>query len=132
MLGATIHTPASVRGSEAGKSWKHTEIRGARPPYLDSAGKKLVLFLASIAFLLTPLVPIPVFSQVASGTLSGTVTSETGSRIPNAHLSIRNTGNGKTVSTKGKEDGSYSVSNRCQETTRLRLQLRVSLRPARP
>jgi len=61
--------------------------------------------------LLTLLVPFLVFSQVAAGTLSGTVVSESGSRILNAHLSIRNTGNGKTVFTNGKEDGSYSVPN---------------------
>jgi hypothetical protein len=69
---------------------------------------KLVLFLAPIAFLHSLLVPIPVFSQVAARTLSGIVTGESGSRIPNPHLSIR-TGNGDTVSVIGIEDGSYSV-----------------------
>ncbi len=98
MSGTTINAPAGVHGSE-------------RPSHLDLAGKKLVLFVASMAFLLTPLVPFPVFSQVAAGTLSGTVTSESGSPIPNAHLSIRNTGNGKIIFTNGKEDGSYSVAN---------------------
>jgi len=111
MFGTTTNAPAGVHGSEAGKGWKHRGVRGAGPSHLDFARKKLVLFIASIAFLVTLLVPFLVFSQVAAGTLSGTVTSESGSRIPNAHLSIRNTGNGKTVFTNGKEDGSYSVPN---------------------
>jgi len=111
MHGTTINAPVGVHGSEAGKGWKHRDIRGARPSHLDLVRKKLVLFLASIAFLITLLVPFLVFSQVPAGTLSGIVTSESGSRIPNAHFSIRNTGNGKTVFTNGKEDGSYSVPN---------------------
>ncbi len=111
MSGTTINAPAGVHGGVAGKGWKPRDIRGARPSHLDLVGKKLILFVASIAFLLTLLAPFLVFSQVAAATLSGTVTSESGFRIPNAHLSVRNTGNGKTVFTNGKEDGSYSVPN---------------------
>src|SRR5467141_81544 len=111
MSGTAINPLGGVCGSEVGKGWKHSDIREARPSHLDLVRKKLVPFVASIAFLLTVLVTFPVFSQVPAGTLSGIVTSESGSRIPNAHLSIRNTRNGKTVLTNGKEDGSYSVSN---------------------
>src|SRR6267143_570918 len=111
MSDTAINAPAGIRGSEAGKGCKRSDIRRSRPSHLDLVRKKLVLFLASIAFLLTLLVPFPVFSQVAAGTLSGTVTSKSGSRISNAHLSIRNTGNGKTVFTNGKEDGSFGVPN---------------------
>src|SRR5882672_8418772 len=111
MSGTAINPLGGVCGSEVGKGWKHSDIREARPSHLDLVRKKLVPFVASIAFLLTVLVTFPVFSQVPAGTLSGIVTSESGSRIPNAHLSIRNTGNGKTVFTNGKEDGSYSVPN---------------------
>jgi len=123
MSGTAINPPGGVCGSEVGKGWKHSDIREARPSHLDLVRKKLVPFVASIAFLLTVLVTFPVFSQVPAGTLSGIVTSESGSRIPNAHLSIRNTRNGKTVLTNGKEDGSYSV---------LPPLLRVSSRHARP
>ncbi len=111
MSGITAQTSGGIVGCEAGKSWMHREIRGARPSDLDSLSGKLILYLASIAFLLTLLAPFVVFSQMAARTLSGTVTSVSGSRIPNAHLSIRNTGSGETVSATGKEDGSYTVPN---------------------
>ncbi|HYR89898.1 MAG TPA: carboxypeptidase regulatory-like domain-containing protein, partial [Terriglobia bacterium] len=111
MSGTTIGTPVGVHGSEPRKGSKHRDIRGAHPSHPGLVGKKLVLFLASMAFLPTLLVPVVVFSKVPAGTLSGTVASESGSRIPNAHLSIRNTGNGKTVFANGKKDGSYSVPN---------------------
>ena len=109
MSGITAKTPGGVQRSEAGKIWKQRAVRGARLLQVVFARRKLVLFLASTAFLLILLVPIPAFSQVTAGTLSGTVTSESGSRIPNAHLSIRNAGNGKTVLADGKEDGTFSV-----------------------
>src|SRR5882672_3800363 len=111
MSGTAINPPGGVCGSEVGKGWKHSDIREARPSHLDLVRKKLVPFVASIAFLLTLLLPFLVFSQVPAGTLSGIVTSESGSRISNAHLSIRNKKNGKTVVVNGKEDGSYSVPN---------------------
>jgi hypothetical protein len=90
MSGTTINPPVGVRGSESGKGWKHRDACGARPSHLDLIRKKLFLFIVSIAFLLTLLAPFLVFSQVTAGTLSGTVTSESGFRTPNAHLSIRN------------------------------------------
>ena len=109
MSGITAKTPRGVHGSEVGKSWTHREIRGARLSHLDLMRRKPILFRASIAFLLIHLAPILIFSQVAVRTLSGIVRSESGSRIPNAHLSIRNAKNGKTVLADGKEDGSFSV-----------------------
>ena len=111
MSGTTTNTAGGVDVSEAGKGWKNSDICEARPSQLDSLRGKRILFRASIAFLLTLSVPVPGFSQVAAGSLSGTVTSESGSRIPNAQLSIRNTENGKSRVAGGKEDGSYSAGN---------------------
>jgi hypothetical protein len=48
---------------------------------------------------------------VTARTLSGKVTSESGSRIASARLSILNTDNKSVVSATGKEDGSYKVPN---------------------
>jgi hypothetical protein len=109
MSGIGPKSPNGLLSYEAGKSWKQKAIRGASLPHRGLFGVKLVLFLAPIAFLQSLLAPIPVFSQVAARTLSGIVTGRSGSRIPNPHLSIRNTGNGDTVSAIGIEDGSYSV-----------------------
>jgi hypothetical protein len=109
MSGIGPKSPNGLLSYEAGKSRKQKAIREARLPHRGLFGVKLVLFLAPIAFLQSLLAPIPVFSQVAARTLSGIVTGRSGSRIPNPHLSIRNTGNGDTVSAIGIEDGSYSV-----------------------
>src|SRR3984893_9480729 len=53
----------------------------------------------------------PVFAQVAGATLNGTVTDASGSGVPNANVSIKNTatGVGRDVSTDS--DGFYSAPN---------------------
>src|SRR5260370_11251062 len=111
MSGITAQTSGGILGCEAGKGWMHSEVRRGRPAHRDLIRGKLILYPALIALLLTLTVPFPVFSQGAAGPLSGSVTSVAGSRIPNAHLSIRNAGSGETVSATGKEDGSYTVPN---------------------
>lgn len=111
MSGMKAKTSDFAHGSEPGMGRKHRDIRRARQSNLEFVRRKLIFHRASIAFLLILLVPILVFSQVAARTLSGIVTSESGSRIPNAHLSIRNTGNGKAVFANGGKDGSYRVPN---------------------
>ncbi len=111
MFGITPKSPGDRRGSDAGKSWKQEYICWAGVSRLELLRPKLVLALAPIAFLLIFLRPSQVFSQVAERTLSGKVTSESGSRIRSAHLSIRNSDTGSSVSATGKEDGSYQVSN---------------------
>src|SRR5260370_812638 len=84
MSGITAQTSGGILGCEAGKSWMHREVRGVRRSRLDLLSGKLIPYLASIAFLLTLLVPFLVFSQTTASTLSGIVTSGSGSRIPNA------------------------------------------------
>lgn len=75
----------------------------------SNQGRKRVLFLIAIAIVLATPVSFGGSAQVAARTLSGTVTAASGSRIPNAHISIKNTVNGDTVSATAKEDGSYKV-----------------------
>src|SRR5260370_8933664 len=111
MSGITAQTSGGILGCEAGKGWMARGVGGARTSDLDLLSGKLSLYLVAIAFLLTLLAPFVVFSQMAARTLSGTVTSVSGSRVLNAHLSIRNTGSGETVSATGKDDGSYRVTN---------------------
>ena len=111
MSGIMPKSPGGLPGSDAGKNYQQEYIRGACLPHPELFRAKLVLALAPIAFLLIFLTPLRVFSQVAARTLSGKVTSESGSGIPSAHLSIRNTYNGSSVSSIGKQDCSYQVSN---------------------
>jgi hypothetical protein len=70
MSGITAQTSGGIVGCEAGKSWMHREIRGARPSHLDLLSGKLIFYPASIAFLLTLLVP---FSSFLTGGRGSTV-----------------------------------------------------------
>jgi hypothetical protein len=126
MSGITAQSSRGMLGSEAGKSWMHREIRGARPSPLDLLSRKRVPYLASIAFLLTLLVPFLVFSQVAARTLSGIVTSGSGSPIPNAHLYIRNTGVARRSPPLAKKMAPTGYLTWCRETTKLQPLLPVS------
>ena len=109
MSGITPKSHDSQGGSDAGRIRKEEFICRERLSHLVLF--RLVLALTPVAFVLIFLMPFPVFSQVAARALSGKITSESGSRIPSVHLSIRNTDNGSSVSATGKEDGSYKVSN---------------------
>src|SRR5437870_4351080 len=111
MSGITPKSVEGQRGWGAGKIWKEEYIRRARLYHLELSKPKLVHALAPIAFLLIFVAPSLVFSQVAARTLSGKVTSESGSGIPNTHLSVLNTDNGSSLSAIGREDGSYKISN---------------------
>src|SRR5207245_11683491 len=93
MSGITPESVEGQRGWGAGKIWKEEYIRRARLYHLELSKPKLVHALAPIAFLLIFVAPSLVFSQVAARTLSGKVTSESGSGIPNTHLSVLNTDN---------------------------------------
>jgi hypothetical protein len=73
--------------------------------------RKIIVFPTAIVIVLAALVPIQISAQLPARTLSGTITAASGSRVPNAHLFIKNTGNGNTVSAAAKEDGSYTVPN---------------------
>src|SRR4029077_12168928 len=77
------------------------------PKWRRTAESVLVL----LALVVGPLTSIPVFAQVADGSLSGAITSASGSRIPNAVLSLKNTVSGYITSAKSKEDGSYVFRN---------------------
>ena len=68
-----------------------------------------ILLLASMTLMHALLVAQQGYSQGAARSLSGIVTAAFGSRIPNAHLSIRNTASGNTVSAVSNEDGSFKV-----------------------
>ena len=71
--------------------------------FLTSAACAIVVFILAIA--------MPAKAQVAGATLSGTVTDQAGSVVPNATVSAKNVANGslREVTTNG--DGFYSVPN---------------------
>ena len=64
-----------------------------------------------IAVLLGILAPLPCRSQTTKGTLLGTVTSASGSRIPKAQLTVKRITTGEIISISAKEDGSFRVAN---------------------
>src|SRR5438128_1700819 len=64
-----------------------------------------------LALAISVLAAVPTLAQAADCTLSGAVTSPTGSRIATAHLSIKNIANGDTNSVTVERDGSYLIRN---------------------
>jgi hypothetical protein len=53
----------------------------------------------------------PVYAQIAGATLSGTVTDQSGSVVPGAEVSIKNTASGIVVTVTANSDGFYSAPN---------------------
>src|SRR5437667_5049103 len=64
-----------------------------------------------LALAISVLAAVPTLAQAAHCTLSGAITSPTGSRIATAHLSIKNIANGDTNSVTVERDGSYLIRN---------------------
>ena len=72
------------------------------------------IFLGLItAFTLTLgfLAPIPVYSQVVGGTLSGTITDASGAAVPNARVSIKNGATGVITNVTSNAQGIYNAPN---------------------
>jgi Carboxypeptidase regulatory-like domain/TonB dependent receptor len=53
----------------------------------------------------------PVFAQGPGSTISGTITGKTGSRMPNARVSIKNVATGETRTVLADEGGSFVLDN---------------------
>ncbi len=75
----------------------------------ESLGRCSILPI--FALVIGTLASIQVFAQAGDGTLSGTVASSSGSRIPSARLSIKNAANGDTQLVTADRNGSYALRN---------------------
>ncbi len=53
------------------------------------------------------LASLPIYAQIAQGSLSGTITATSGSRVPNALVSLKNMTNGAIQSVTTRGDGSF-------------------------
>src|SRR5512140_3721437 len=70
------------------------------------------LFLMGPGMLLLLLLAAgPSHGQVATSTLSGTITSSAGTVIPNAKISVKNVASGQTAETQTDSAGIYRVTN---------------------
>ena len=76
-----------------------------------SAKRMTTNLIRFLALAISVLAAVPTLAQAADCTLSGAVTSPTGSRIATAHLSIKNIANGDTNSVTVERDGSYLIRN---------------------
>src|ERR1700726_2835017 len=68
-------------------------------------------FLVCLVLTLTGLVSTPVYAQVAGANLTGTVTDASGSGVPKANVSIKNTATGVVSDITTDADGFYSAPN---------------------
>ena len=60
-----------------------------------------------LAFTLTATLPTPASAQVDTGTISGTVKDESGGVLPGATVTITHEGQGLTLTSVTREDGTY-------------------------
>jgi hypothetical protein len=65
----------------------------------------------ALALILCVLASTQVYAQLVEGTLSGKIIGTTGTRIPSAHLSIKNTASGDTKTLTANQDGSFAIGN---------------------
>src|ERR1700730_9634074 len=68
-----------------------------------------VIVLATFAF--SSFTLVPVFAQVVGGTLSGTITDQSGGVVPQVSVSVRNIATGITRTSTTSSAGFYSVPN---------------------
>ena len=68
-------------------------------------------FLVCLMLILTGLLSTPVYAQVAGANLTGTVTDQSGSGVPHANVSIKNTATGVVSDINTDSDGFYSAPN---------------------
>ena len=62
-------------------------------------------------------------AQSPGSTISGTIVSKTGSRIPNAHVSVKNVANGQTKTVVGNQEGSFMIHDFPPQVTKSRFPL---------
>src|SRR6266496_1888163 len=71
--------------------------------------KKVISLLA--VFVLSSLSLAPVFAQGTDGTISGTVTDQTGAVVPNAKVTAKNKSTSQTFSATGADNGTFRINN---------------------
>src|SRR5438874_1476996 len=76
---------------------------------LDRISRAIPAARVSVALALW--IPLAALGQMPARNLSGTVKSASGSPLPTAQISVKNTDNGSSLSAIGREDGSYKISN---------------------
>src|ERR1700730_9785186 len=74
-----------------------------------NAGSFLLYLMLTLA--ITGLFSGPIYAQVAGATLNGTVSDASGSGVPNANVSIKNTATGVVRDVSTDSDGFYSAPN---------------------
>jgi hypothetical protein len=75
------------------------------------SGKVKAVLVAALAVFFSTVVSISTYAQVSGATLSGTVTDASGSGVPNANVTVKNTATGITREVSTDSAGFYSVPN---------------------
>ncbi|MEK6287654.1 MAG: carboxypeptidase regulatory-like domain-containing protein [Acidobacteriota bacterium] len=73
--------------------------------------KRLLVSMVSLALIVMSLAPLTLAAQEPTGGIEGTVTDPQGAVIPNATISIRNTGTNATRTATAGDDGHYKASS---------------------
>jgi len=88
-----------------------TRGAGTAPVYHSSWRRRSVVVFAVLAFQIAIPAWCQVHAQIADRSLSGKVTSPSGTPVANARLVLKNSANSDTTSATGNSDGTYLVPN---------------------
>ena len=80
-------------------------------PFRRSSTKNAMAFVVFTALAVSLLISIPTQAQVVGATLSGTISDPSGSVVPNAQVSVRNTATGVTRTVTADTAGLYVAPN---------------------
>src|SRR4030095_3863204 len=73
--------------------------------------KRFLVSMVSVALIAMTLAPLSLAAQEPTGGIEGTVTDPQGAVVPNATISIRNTGTNATRTVNGGDDGHYKAAS---------------------
>src|SRR6516164_8741083 len=77
----------------------------------EKRNQRIHCLLAFFSLLLCTSVLSGVFAQGTRGSLSGRIIDATGSGLPNAHLSLKNTADSTVQVVTANQDGSFTIQN---------------------
>src|SRR5439155_20510545 len=89
--------------------WRHGRLRSVDMVSRGSRIRSSIASLVGLAFSACLLGSVPGLGQKIENAISGTITSASGSRVPNALVSAKSINTGEVKTVTASEDGTYRL-----------------------